>query len=101
MSGKYATRPGLQRDANEGPLIKEARKLGWYFVQLNAPADWLGCVMGKWFPIEIKSAEGILTKKQEDFHMDCIQWRMPICLWRSIEDVTEQTNNIKAGRPPR
>lgn len=85
---KYAGR----RDSNESELIAYAERLGWWLTKLDEPCDWIGCRRGVWFPIEIKTATGDLTAKQQIFHTDAFKRGAPILIWKTIDDVLAASN---------
>jgi hypothetical protein len=93
-------RYAVKRDANDLELKRCAEQLGWYMVALNTPCDYLGCLksVGVWRPIEIKTEDGAFTKSQKFFRQDCLVWRMPTMVWRTVDDVVEQTNALRAQK---
>jgi hypothetical protein len=93
-------RYAAKRDSNDLELKRVAEQMGWYMVALDTPCDYLGCLkaLALWTPIEIKSADGEFTKSQKFFRQDCLVWRMPTMVWRTVGDVIEQTNALRSRR---
>jgi hypothetical protein len=77
----------VRRDGNEPALIKEARKLGWWMLEIRRPCDWLGHWRGVWYPVEIKLPKARYTPAQVKFMKEA-DWRnAPVLIWRSIDDI--------------
>ena len=76
-----------RRDANEAEIVKAARAVGIRMWQLDTPCDWLACIHGTWWPVEIKTAKGKLTGPQEQFVADAESAGGMVLIWRSVDDV--------------
>lgn len=90
-------RHNAMRDANDGTLRRVAEQLGWYMQPLDTPCDYLACLKttAHWYPVEIKTEEGRFTPKQKRFKEHCTAWSMPYLVWRTRNDVIEQTNALR------
>jgi hypothetical protein len=84
MNVRYAAK----RDGNEPELVRTARQVGAFMVQVG-PLDWWACFRGRWYPVEIKNPEGKnkLTDAQVLFLADCRQYAAPVWIWRTEADV--------------
>ena len=92
-------RHNAMRDKNDGELRAAAERLGWYMVKIDTPADYLGCLksIGRWYPVELKTEDGDFTTTQKFFRQDCLIWRMPYLVWRTVDDVVAQTNAMRSS----
>jgi hypothetical protein len=84
-----------RRDANEGDLILAARALGAKLWPLDTPADWLLLWCGRWYPVEIKSQTGKLTKAQIDFRLQAAVGHGWVITWRTLDDVVSCLNQLR------
>ena len=83
-------------DANRLELVHEAQKLGWWLIEIRRPVDYLGFHRGKWHPIEIKTADGKLTKAQELFIASSAFYGATesILIWRDIYDIIRDSQSV-------
>ena len=91
------------RDLNDLALANAAKKMGWYLCFTDTPCDYFGSLIARpemgFFAIEIKNGElARLTEKQQFFHLECTRMRLRHLLWRSLDDVIESTNRLRAER---
>ena len=73
-------------------LTAYARSLGWYIRTIKEPVDKLGNLYGLWFPVELKSKDGTLTKQQRDFVAES---RAKVLIWRTERDIDHDTRLIR------
>lgn len=92
-------RRAARRDANEGPLVTAARKLGAVLYRYP-PLDWWCAHRGRWVPVEIKTPEmeGLkneYTPLQRAFIAACDREKVPVWTWRTTFDVEQclEANN--------
>jgi hypothetical protein len=88
-----------RRDANDSEIARQAGRIGWYLIKLDTPCDYLGCLIAlqRWFPVEIKAPKGTFSAAQKLFRSDCSIWSMPYLVWRSIDQMVADTNQIRRG----
>ena len=95
---KYAAR----RDANDHPIKIAAEQMGWWLIRTDEPCDYWAALKSRpelgFRPIEIKTDVGVFTAAQEQFLLQCQQWRIPYMVWRSVEEMIEQTNTLRAAK---
>ena len=95
-------RRAARRDANEAIIVYSARNLGWYMRQIGEPVDFIGCLRGAWYPIEIKDPVNSkkkgkgkeLTKQQREFVDEAPG---NVLIWRTTDDVVRATNWLLTG----
>jgi hypothetical protein len=87
---RYAAR----RDANDLEIASEAIKMGWWLTMIRTPADYLGFLRGRWFPIEIKTAAGTYTRAQKLFQDEAQYRGAKVLTWRNLHDMCEDTRQV-------
>jgi hypothetical protein len=80
-------RYAAKRDQNEPELVLAAERLGAKVWRLSTPCDLLVLFGGQWFPVEIKSTDGRLTKPQREFVTEADLRAGQVLVWRTIQDV--------------
>jgi hypothetical protein len=93
-----------KRDTNDLELSSAAKRMGWFLVYCDTPCDYFGALLARpefgFFAIEIKNGElARLSEAQRFFHLECTRMRLPHLIWRSLDDVIESTNKLRAHRP--
>jgi hypothetical protein len=83
-------RYAAKRDANEGPLVTLARRLGAHWMQIGPLDGWVWVErFDRWVPVEVKNPEGKnkYTPAQKRFLADCAAMNAPVWTWRTESDV--------------
>jgi hypothetical protein len=85
-------RRAARRDAIEPELIKLARTLGAWLIELDEPCDWLLWYRGSWNLIEVKdpSCEGHadeFTPAQKAFRAEASRRGAKLIVWRDRQHV--------------
>lgn len=82
---RYASRT----DGNHRELFDMARSLGCYVIETfrvgkNCPDGFVYHPLKGWFPVEVKSARGKLSKGQSE-----LSELVPVTVWRTFADVAK------------
>jgi len=90
---KYAGR----RDNNDPALKQFAERLGWWLIKTDEPTDYIGFRRGVCHLIEIKNPDckghaDEYTQKQRIFHTDAFNRGVRILVWRTQQDVLDDSN---------
>ena len=89
---RYAAR----RDSNEAELFALARSIGIKIYPLSTPCDALALIGTTWWPVEVKSATGTLTERQERFLAEVEAKGAGVLIWRTRADVLACLENRHA-----
>ncbi len=87
-------RHAARRDANEPELVKIARQLGAWMVEIHEPCDWLMWYRDRWDLVEIKapSCEGHaheFTAAQRAFRAEAMRRGARLLVWHTLDELLE------------
>ena len=84
-----------RRDASERVLCQYAIAHGWRLWKLDEPVDRLALFYGRWFPVEIKEADGKMTRRQDEFLEIARLLNAEVLIWRTESDIEADTKRLR------